>query len=137
MTIGWAPFAIIEPGPEWKHGYPNVSETPADLREGFVYHSMVGSLSASHNELHRPDRRASWTFSNPKIGPLIQHYPVYYQTWANGSPLSNTKFGSCENEGGPPGNESEPLTQNQIDNLVELTVWLYHTQEWDEIKRPV
>jgi hypothetical protein len=56
---------------------------------------------------------------------------VGWHAWANGSRESNEKFVACENEGVA----GEPLTQNQIDNLVELTVWLYTTQEWTDVSR--
>ena len=134
MSLEWASFAVRLNGPGNKHGYGGNERA---LREGAVYHSMVGSMSGALRELASPARAASWTFSNPKEGQLVQHYPVGWHAWANGSRPANEQFVACENEGGPIGNESEPLTESQIDNLVELTVWLHATQEWTTLTRQV
>ena len=129
MSLEWAAFAVRLDGPSDKHGYGGDERA---LREGAVYHSMEGSLSSALRELAKPARRASWTFSNPKQGQLIQHYPVGWHAWAQGSRPANEKFVACENEGVA----GEPLNENQIGNLVELTAWLYTTQQWTTLKRP-
>ena len=132
--IDWAPFAIRRDpvGPaQAKHGY-NAPEP--GHKDGLVVHSMVGALGAALNRLDGPDR-ASWTFSNPKAGPLLQHYPVGFHTWASGSPTANIRFVSIEHEGGGPGNYSEPLTESQIKNLVDLISWLESGFGW-KLRRP-
>lgn len=123
----WAPFANRRDGPPEKHGYNSMPE-PARKR-GAVYHSAEGNYRTLMEILDGP-RRASWTFSNPKEGQLEQHYPVGLHVWTNGSLESNVRFVGVENEG----MAGEPLTDSQTQNLVELTVWLYRTQEWDVLK---
>ena len=130
MSLEWASFAVRLDGPGHKTSYGGDERA---LREGLVYHSMEGSLSVALRMLANPALQKSWTFSNPKHGQLIQHYAVGKHTWANGSRESNEKFVSCENEGVA----GEPLTQSQIDNLVELTVWAYTTQEWTTLTRRI
>ena len=131
MVEQWAPFATKFDGPRDKHGYPGVPEPLPKL--GAVYHSMEGSMSSALRELANPARRASWTFSNPKTGPLLQHYRLQEHTWTNGSFDSNIKFFSCENEGVA----GERLTDSQVDNLVELTVFGYEQNGWTELTRQV
>ena len=134
MSLEWASFAVRLDGPRNKTGYGGDERA---LREGTVYHSMDGTLSYALEMLANPALAKSWTFSNPKRGRLIQHYAVGKHAWGAGSKDANEKFVSCENEGGGPGIESEPLTQSQIDNLVDLTVWLYTTQEWTTLTRRI
>lgn len=131
----WYPNAIVRQGPSDKHGYPNTIE-PGQKR-GLVVHSMVGFLAGALAELDNEEKRVSWTFSNPKIGPIIQHYPLGFHTWANGNAIPNVAFASIEHEGGPLNNVNEPLNENQIDNLVGLIKWLGQTQGWIGYKRPV
>lgn len=128
MSLEWASFAVRLDGPGNKHGYGGDERA---LREGAVYHSMEGSIAVALRMLANPALTKSWTFSNPKQGQLIQHYAVGKHAWANGSQESNEKFVACENEGVA----GEPLTDSQVDNLVELTVWLYATQEWTTLTR--
>ncbi len=130
MSLEWASFAVRLDGPGNKHGYGGDERA---LREGAVYHSMEGSIAVALRMLANPALQKSWNFSNPKRGRLIQHYAVGKHTWTNGSQESNEKFVSCENEGVA----GEALTESQIDNLVELTVWLYTTQEWTTLTRRI
>ena len=123
----WAPFAVRRDGPAEKHGYANAPEPARKI--GAVYHSAEGGYRGMMDVLYGP-RRASWTFSNPKVSQLEQHYPVGFHVWTNGSPDSNVRFIGVENEGVV----GEPLTDSQTDNLAELTAWLYRTQEWDVLK---
>lgn len=116
-------------GPPDKHGYGGLAEP--SRKQGAVYHSMEGSYEAALGELDNLARRASWTFSNGKDGRFEQHYPVGFHTWANGSLDANMRFVSCENEG----RAGERLTQQQIDNLVQLTEWLRDTQGWTTVAR--
>ena len=134
MSLEWASFAVRLDGPASKTGYGGDERA---LREGTVYHSMEGSLSVALEMLANPALAKSWTFSNPKRGQLIQHYAIGKHAWANGSKDANEPFFACESEGGGPGIESEPLTESQIDNLVELTVWAYTTQEWTTLTRRI
>ena len=129
MVEQWAPFATRFDGPHDKHGYPGQVEPLPKL--GAVYHSMEGSMSAGLAVLANPARRASWTFSNPKVGELLQHYRMGDHTWTSGSQEANVKFVGVENEGVA----GEPLTDTQVDNLVELTVWLAQQNEWPDVER--
>ena len=130
----WCPFAIRRDGhPSDKHGgYASYSEP--HQKRGLVAHSMAGALPAALGGLDNAARRASWTFSNPKSGPLLQHYPLGSNTWASGSAEANSRYTSVEHEGGGPGNEGEPLTENQIDNLVKLIRWLSEQDGWTPIR---
>jgi hypothetical protein len=47
-------------------------------------------------------------------GIVVQHYPLTASCWASGSREANTRFVAFETEGGPPGNESQPLTRAQL-----------------------
>jgi hypothetical protein len=92
---------------------------------------MEGSLNAALSRLDGPDR-ASWTFSNPKSGPLLQHAPLGWHTWASGSVAANVRFTSCESEG----KAGEPLTPSQVDNLVLLIRAVGEHEGWT-LRRPV
>ena len=129
MPSDWMPGAIRRDGPVDKHGYHGLAEP--SRKHGAVYHSAEGYWDALMRTLDDTSRRASWTFSNPKIGKLRQHYPVGLHTWANGSMVSNIRYTSCENEGVA----GEALTPQQVDNLVALTIWLRDTQGWDRVRR--
>ena len=131
MVEVWAPFATRFDGPSDKHGYPGQPEPLPKV--GLLMHSMEGSMSSALRELANAARRASWTFSNPKTGPLLEHYALGSHTWANGSKEANVKFDSCENEG----KAGEPLTSSQVDNAVELVVWEYQQNEWTGLERHV
>jgi N-acetyl-anhydromuramyl-L-alanine amidase AmpD len=112
----WLPACIRRDGPSQKQGYGHIpSRTLAEI-EGICAHSMEGSLAAALGELDNPSRLASWTFSNPKAGNVLQHYPLESVTWGSGSPEANRRFVSIEHEGWA----GEPLTENQITNLVML-----------------
>ena len=123
--LDWFPLATRRDGPATKHGYAGYAEP--DKKLGVVFHSMEGNLQAGLGELDKLTRRASWTFSNPKDGPLLQHYPLGFHTWASGSVEANTAFTSIEHEGVA----GEPLTESQIANAVALLKWI--DLEW---KRP-
>ena len=136
MTELWAPFASPRPPVGQaanKHG--GYSSSEPHRKGGIVVHSMGGSLAAGLGELDKIERRASWTFSSPKAGWLLQHFPLNLDTWASGSAEANIHFTSVEHEGGPPGNDSEPLTENQIANLVTLIKWLADVQAWPATRR--
>ena len=131
ITDGWLTRAVRRDMPATKHGYGGFAEP--GHKYGLVVHSMEGSLTAALGELDNPDRRASWTFSNPKVGPLIQHAPLGWHTWASGSLEANTRFASCEHEG----KVGDPLTQSQQDNLVYLITAIHDDQQWAGYNRPI
>ena len=81
----WLSFCARRPGPEWKTGYPGVPSRTLGEIEGVVDHSMEGSLAASYAVLDGP-RQASWTFSLPKVGEPVQHYPLEKIPWHAGLP---------------------------------------------------
>jgi len=116
--MDWLPGATRRDAPASKHGYGGVPEPQA--KQGVVFHSMEGSLAAALGELDKLSRQASWTFSNPKSGPMLQHYPVGFHTWASGSDVANVRFTSVEHEGVA----GELLTSSQVANDVALLKWM-------------
>jgi N-acetyl-anhydromuramyl-L-alanine amidase AmpD len=93
---------------------------------------MEGSLSAALGELDKPERRASWHFSNPKSGPLLQHYETELPTWHAGYE-ANCAYIGIEHEG----KAGEPLTEVQIANDVGLLRWLAQQEGWPGFTRHV
>jgi len=97
---------------------------------GLIGHSIVGTPEAAFGRFMSRERdadgqytsyaAASVMFINPKVGPLIQMYPVTASTWTSGGREANTSLWAIETEGGAPGNESEPLNDNQVANLMRL-----------------
>ena len=116
--MDWLPGATRRDGPVAKHGYNSVTE-PRE-KKGVVFHSMEGSLTAALGELDKLSREASWTFSNPKTGPMLQHYPLGFHTWASGSQAANIMFTSIEHEG----MAGEALTESQVQNDFMLLGWM-------------
>lgn len=136
----WYPLAQRRPGPPNKIGYPT-RLWPLALRRRYredkkyvVPHSSEGTLAGWLAELdsQRSPRRTA-TFFNPKIGPILQHYPVTAVTWANGDPDSNRISVTIENEGVV----GEGLTASQEENLVGLYIWLFHRFNWYNLVRGV
>jgi len=84
------PDATWTPGPAGKQGYAG---TNVRTGEGAVLHSMEGSLEAALGELNRPERQASWHFSNPKAGPLLQHYETEAVAWHAGGAANRLYIG--------------------------------------------
>lgn len=78
----WLSFCARRPGPEWKTGYGTGDRTLGQI-EGVVDHSMEGSMAGAYSVLDGPSQ-ASWTFSIPKVGEPIQHYPVEKIPWHAG-----------------------------------------------------
>lgn len=124
MSETWFSFATKRPGPPAKQGYPgNPKRTTID---GICAHSMEGSLTAALGELDNPARQASWTFSNPKSGPLLQHYPIESITWASGSVVANTRFLGVESEGVA----GDLLNANQQKNMQDL-MRAFPSMKWE------
>lgn len=80
---GWFDFCIRCPGPLEKTGYAGNHSRTAGEVEGEVKHSMEGYLAGALARLmtpYDPDdpyTHASWHFSVPKVGPPLQHYPIF------------------------------------------------------------
>ncbi len=116
MTL-WYPRAIRRDGPAGRVSGPR---TP---KYGAIYHSMVGKV--------RPAQTGhSWQFSVFKNGTVEQHYPVTAWCWHSGDRddpagdiTNNRDLFGIEHEGGPIGNESEPLTARQLAATIDLTAW--------------
>jgi hypothetical protein len=126
----WFAKAVREPGHPQAHGYEGIRE-PRKKR-GLVYHSAEGPLRVMRRIILRPGP-PSWTFSNPKRGPLIQHYERGTNIWANGELDPNIRFDACESEG----KVGEPLTESQIENLIDLACWYVKEEGWAAFKRRV
>lgn len=116
----WLSFCARSPGPSWKEGYGTGDRTLAQV-EGVVDHSMEGSLAGAYSVLDGP-AQSSWTFSIPKVGEPIQHYPLEQITWHAGLPgdrrhdtslIGNLTLIGKEHEGGGPNALGEPWTENQ------------------------
>ena len=67
-----------------------------------------------------PDQ-VSVLFENPKVGPLIQCYPITASTWTSGCYTANTTTWAIESEGVT----GEPLTDSQIANVMQVV------EEWE------
>jgi N-acetyl-anhydromuramyl-L-alanine amidase AmpD len=93
---------------------------------------MEGGLAAAHGVLSGP-AQSSWHFSNPKVGPLEQHYAMSRITWHGGSLGANRRYVGIEHEGVA----GEPLTASQIENDVALLGWLAENdvQPWPGLIR--
>lgn len=128
MAELWAPFATRRDGPAAKRGYTGNLEGP---KAGVVYHSAEGHLPVMLSMLDNHALDKSWTFSNPRDGPLLQHYNAREHTWCNGSYEANAYFVSCESEG----LVGQALSPSQVDNLVALTAWLGTVFAWPRLKR--
>lgn len=126
----WFPKAVREPGHPQAHGY--AGEQEPGHKAGAVYHSAEGSIATMRSILASYGE-PSWTFSNPKVGRLIQAYPVGYHTWANGSLSANVRYVSCESEGVA----GDGLTPSQVQNLIDLTCWLKRRFGWTGLARRV
>jgi len=109
IVNGWLQEATRHLGPTSKGGYGGVLKSP---KRGLVGHSMEGDLDVALSILNSSAQKC-WTFSNPKIGKLLQHYEVEWNTWASGGPEANMAFVSVESEGVA----GEPLTDTQVENL--------------------
>jgi hypothetical protein len=128
MSERWFAKAVREPGHPQAHGYPGIRE-PRDKR-GLVYHSAEGPLSVMRRIILAPGP-PSWTFSNPKVGRLIQHHERGTNIWANGSRDANLRFDACESEGVA----GELLTVSQVANLIDLALWYVLEEGWAGFKR--
>ncbi|KKN21879.1 hypothetical protein LCGC14_0921080 [marine sediment metagenome] len=113
----WLSFCARRPGPSWKVGYGTGDRTLDEI-EGVVDHSEEGSQAGAYSVLDGPEQ-SSWTFSLPKVGEPIQHYPLEQITWHAGLPgdrrhdtslIGNLTLVGKEHEG----SAGEPWTANQL-----------------------
>ncbi|HLF79615.1 MAG TPA: N-acetylmuramoyl-L-alanine amidase [Dehalococcoidia bacterium] len=114
---GYFDWARRDPGPSEKQ------YTAPCMSQGVINHSAVGyyngwrsrldDMSKDANGRFTPYAAASVTGWVEKDGTLIQHYPITASCWASGNGIANIAFNAFEHAGGPPGNESEPLTAAQ------------------------
>ena len=123
----WLSFCARRPGPEWKTGYGTGDRTLGQI-EGVVDHSMEGSLAAAYSVLDG-SAQASWTFSLPKVGEPIQHYPlekipwhagIMGDRWQDTSLIGNLTLVGKEHEGVA----GEAWTENQTYWSVRIDVVL-------------
>lgn len=112
ITNGWIDGLERRPGPA------NKLNAGVNDSLGIVCHSMEGSLAGSLAEMAKPERQASWMFSNPKVGGLIQHYPVTARPWTSGNSKANNTLWSVESEGVA----GQPLNANQVANMMTLAI---------------
>lgn len=112
----------------------------------YLPHSAVGyypgwasrlfNLERLPNGRYTPYAAASVHGWLPKMGTPKQHYPIFASCWASGSFYPNTMGVAFENEGGPPGNESEPLTDWQVSCNIKAIQELIEFRQWDTVRRP-
>lgn len=107
----WLDWTIRRPGPPFKRYLETVNR-----QEGFVCHSVEGSLAAAFAVLDG-QRQASWHFTLDKDGTLYQHYQLTASCWASGSFEANSRYVAMESVG----RAGEPLTPEQ--EATALTVW--------------
>jgi N-acetyl-anhydromuramyl-L-alanine amidase AmpD len=77
------------------------------------------------------DTQHSWQFTVFQDGVVEQHYPVTAWCWHSGDrndpgdsdPTNNQRSWGIEEEGGPPGDLSEPWTSAQFRSTRDLLVW--------------
>ena len=131
VTSGWLDWAERDPGPADK------VYRQENAAIGYIPHSMVGWMAGWRSRLFSTDRREDGRYTPYAAasvhgaillnGSVIQHYPFTASCWASGSFAANTQFVAFENEGGPPGKESEPFTDEQVTSNVriirELAAW--------------
>lgn len=126
---GWFDWARREEGP------PHKVVGPRNTCSGYVPHSAVGFYGGWKSRLFGPDEVSvhGWIGYD---GTVTQHYPLTACCWGSGSPFPNCNFIAFENEGGPPGNESEPLTEPQIEANVRIIRELAQWAGWTGFRRP-
>ena len=118
----------------WTQRMPGIRDKVYSQRNagrGLVNHSIEGSvdgaLSRFLSTAKNPDgsytsgAAASVMFINPKVGVLIQMYPVTASTWTSGNSIANTGLWAIENEGVA----GQPINANQVQNLLRLA------REWE------
>jgi N-acetyl-anhydromuramyl-L-alanine amidase AmpD len=99
---------------------------------------MEGALEGALRRLDTPYdpeneyTKASWHFSNPKSGLLLQHYETEAASWHAG-PRANPYYIGIEHEG----KVGEPLTEVQIANDVALLRWLAEEEKWPGFVRGI
>lgn len=121
MADLWYPGAVRDPGPLSKQGYWNCRTR---LGKGAVIHSMEGRLQGALARLDSSDQ-ASWHFSIPYVGGVLQHLPLPAVAWHAGGYANRRWFGvECE------GRVGEPLTPQQFNILVDLLRWAAKVEEW-------
>lgn len=130
LSMSMYPAASWYPGPTLKRGYYSAAGElqTSSPKNGIICHSMVGSVDNALARLELspwvPRGDASWQFSVTKTGKVLQHYDSLDVCWHAGSRVRNFLTIGIEHEGGPEGNESEPLTPAQLAASVDLVSWL-------------
>jgi N-acetylmuramoyl-L-alanine amidase len=110
MTIsqdGWFDWAERVPFPGWK------TNGGRNGLQGLAAHSAEGWESYLRGYANDQSRRASWNLSNLRSGVLLQHYPVFAQTWTSGAGWPNNNLVGMESEG----IAGQPLNEAQIANV--------------------
>jgi hypothetical protein len=141
LTVdGWLDWASRRPGPIEKQ------YTERNASAGFIFHSQVGFIAGAYDRLFSMERdeagrftpyaAASWTMTLFYDGRVEQHYPIGTSCWTHGSRYPNTHFDGCEVEGGPPGNEAEPLRPAQFQSGVRIIADVSRAKVWTP-RRPI
>lgn len=131
---GWFDWAIRDPG------YPGGVNGGVNPVKGIVPHSAEGDfLSLEHlHDFHwsrataPPNQRASWGATVLTDGYLVQHYPIYAQTWTSGCAYLNNNFFAWENEG----RAGQPLTDGQNATNIRMIRELSALKGW-KLRRPI
>lgn len=112
ITNGIADWAVWRPGPPGKV-FPAVNQM-----QGLVCHSAEGYNAGNFGELDKPERQASWHFTNSLDGTFYQHYPITASCWTSGNYEANTRYFAVESEG--QASVDGPLNDAQVRNLMRL-----------------
>jgi N-acetylmuramoyl-L-alanine amidase-like protein len=122
----WMPGTIRVDGNPDQFGYETFGlHSP---KRGDVKHSAVVNWTTSVPNGNN-NAGGSWHFTLMKDGRVYQHYSADANCYHagdiddDGAVRANIDLIGIEHEGGPIGNESEPLTQPQIDNTLAVSRW--------------
>ena len=134
---GWLSWAERVPGPvEKQYTQPNSVE-------GYIPHSMVGTLNGWYSRLFDMSRTSNGRFTANAAasvhgsillnGHVIQHYPFLSSCWASGNRKANTTKISFENESmytnGMP-DETIPFTELELLSNVRIIEELADWKGW-------
>ena len=139
---GWFDWCERVPGP------PDKVYAAVNSASIYLPHSAVGYYAGWISRLMSNQRRPNgqytpyaaasvhlW-FPQDSSVPPKQHYSIFKSCWASGSQYPNTNGVAAENEGGPPGNVSEPLTDYQVGLNTRAIQELSEFRGWQP-RRPI
>ena len=128
IVDGWSSLATRH------NGLTDKKYSTSNAGLGICCHSIEGSIAGALSRFdstakdargrYTPSAAASCMWLNPKVGRLIQCYPVTASTWTSGNFKANTELWAVESEGVA----GELLNANQVANMLTLR------DEWQAYK---